>query len=144
HHAGATTDQIGCQFRKTIVLTFRPAIFDDDAATLDITGLSQGLAKGGKAAAHRNVGRHGAEKSDHRQRRLLRLRRDRPGRNCATEKRDNLAPLHSITSSARASRVVGISRSSALAVVRLTTRSNLVGCSTGRSPGFAPRRILST
>ena len=27
---------------------------------------------------------------------------------------------------------------------RLMTRSNLVGCSTGRSAGFAPRRILST
>jgi hypothetical protein len=32
---------------------------------------------------------------------------------------------------------------SAFAVVRLITRSNLVGCSTGMSPGFAPRRILS-
>jgi hypothetical protein len=33
---------------------------------------------------------------------------------------------------------------SALVVVRLSTRSNLVGCSTGRSQGLAPRRILST
>ena len=32
----------------------------------------------------------------------------------------------------------------ALAVVRLITRSNLVGCSTGISPGLAPRKILST
>src|SRR5215510_9914704 len=39
--------------------------------------------------------------------------------------------LYSITSSARASRVGGISRPSALAVIRLTARSNLVGCSTG-------------
>ncbi len=38
----------------------------------------------------------------------------------------------------------GIFSPRALAVVRLTTRSNLVGCSTGMSPGFAPRRILST
>ena len=51
---------------------------------------------------------------------------------------------YSITSSARASSVGGISRPSALAVVRLMTRSNLVGCSTGISPGFVPRRILST
>src|SRR5262249_60195468 len=35
-------------------------------------------------------------------------------------------PHHSITSSARASNVGGISRLSALAVIRLTTRSNLV------------------
>jgi hypothetical protein len=33
---------------------------------------------------------------------------------------------------------------SALAVVRLMTRSNLVGCSTGISAGCAPRRILFT
>jgi hypothetical protein len=51
---------------------------------------------------------------------------------------------YSITSSARASSVGGTSRPSAFAVVRLTTNSNLVGCSTGMSLGFAPRRILST
>jgi hypothetical protein len=56
----------------------------------------------------------------------------------------DIGRLHSITSSARASSVGGISRPSALAVIRLMTRSNLVGCSTGRSAGFAPRRILST
>jgi hypothetical protein len=48
---------------------------------------------------------------------------------------------HSITSSASASNLSGILRPSALAVVKLMTRSNLVGCSTGMSPGFAPRRI---
>src|SRR5262249_52131921 len=51
---------------------------------------------------------------------------------------------YSITSSARASSVGGTVRPSALAVVRLMTRSNLIGCSTGMSPGLAPRRILST
>ena len=33
---------------------------------------------------------------------------------------------------------------SAFAVFRLITSSNFVGCSTGRSAGFAPLRILST
>src|SRR2546425_5935970 len=51
---------------------------------------------------------------------------------------------HSITSSARSRNDSGIVRPSALAVVRLMTRSNLVGCSAGMSAGFAPRRILST
>ena len=46
----------------------------------------------------------------------------------AAEQRDELAPLHSITSSARASSVGGTSRPSALAVLRLMTSSNLVGC----------------
>src|SRR5262249_38450025 len=63
----------------------------------------------------------------------------------AAEQRDELAaPHHSITSSARASTVAGTARPSALAVTRLMTKSNLVGCSTGMSAGFAPRRILST
>jgi hypothetical protein len=52
--------------------------------------------------------------------------------------------IHSITSSARASSVGGASTPGALAVVRLMTRSNLVGCSTGMSPGLVPRRIRST
>src|SRR6516164_4554560 len=49
-----------------------------------------------------------------------------------------LPALHSITSSARASTVAGISRPSALAVLRFTISSNLVGCCTGRSAGFSP------
>src|SRR4026209_881542 len=48
---------------------------------------------------------------------------------------------HSITSSARASSVEGISRRSALAALGLVTRSNFVGCSTGKSAGLAPFSI---
>jgi hypothetical protein len=48
--------------------------------------------------------------------------------------------LYSITSSARASSGGGTSRPSALAVVRLMTRLNLVDCKTGRSAGLAPFR----
>ena|ERR1700730_3557256 len=51
---------------------------------------------------------------------------------------------HSMTSSARARSEGGIARPSAFAVLRLMTSSNFVGCSTGRSDGFAPLRILST
>src|SRR6516162_700820 len=43
---------------------------------------------------------------------------------------------HSITSSARASKVGGTSRPSAFAVVRLRTNSNFVDCTTGRSAGI--------
>src|SRR5215467_7372798 len=74
---------------------------------------------------------------------LLRARHERPRRRAA-EQQDELAELHSITLSVRASSVGETSRPSALAVIRLMTKSNLVGCSTGISPGFAPRRILST
>src|SRR5215831_16306396 len=51
---------------------------------------------------------------------------------------------YSITWSARARSEGGIVSPRALAVLRLMTRSNLVGCSTGRSAGFVPLRILST
>src|SRR5262245_46420070 len=65
---------------------------------------------------------------------LLRARRQRPG-DCTAEQRDERAPPHSITSSARASSIGGTSRPSALAVLRLTISSNLVGAWTGRSVG---------
>src|SRR5215217_4990126 len=51
---------------------------------------------------------------------------------------------YSITWSARASSVEGTVRPSAFAVLRLIRSSNFVGCSTGRSAGFTPFRILST
>src|SRR5262249_60414025 len=75
---------------------------------------------------------------------LLRACRERPCCRRSTEQLDELAPSHSITSSARASSVGGMVRPIALAVVRLMTSSNLVGCSTEISAGFPPRKILST
>jgi hypothetical protein len=51
---------------------------------------------------------------------------------------------YSMTSSARRSSDVGMSRPSALAVLRLMTDLNWVACSTGIPLGLAPLRILST
>src|SRR5262249_57558666 len=48
---------------------------------------------------------------------------------------------YSITSSASARSLAGISRPSALAVLRLITSSNLVDCWIGRSAGLSPLRI---
>jgi hypothetical protein len=53
------------------------------------------------------------------------------------------ACVYSITLSARARKDSGMVSPSALAVFRLTTRSNLLGCSTGRSSGLMPRRTLT-
>jgi adenylate cyclase len=53
-------------------------------------------------------------------------------------------PRYRITVSARSRSEGGSVRPSALAVFRLMTSSNLVGCSTGRPEGLAPLRILST
>jgi hypothetical protein len=48
---------------------------------------------------------------------------------------------YSITSSARASSVAGVARPIALALLRLMTNSNLVGCKIGSSAGFSPLRM---
>ncbi len=52
--------------------------------------------------------------------------------------------LYSITSSARTRNDSEIVRPIAFAVLILTTRSNLVACSTGRSAGFVPCKIFCT
>jgi hypothetical protein len=51
---------------------------------------------------------------------------------------------HLITRSALARTLGGIVNPICFAAFRLMTNSNFVGCSTGRSPGLAPFRILST
>src|SRR5262249_22829078 len=72
---------------------------------------------------------------------LLRARRERPRNGCAAEQRDEVSPVHSITSSARASSAGGTVSPSILAVCALMTSSNLLDCTTGRSAGFAPLRM---
>ena len=73
---------------------------------------------------------------------LLRARRKRQCRRRAAEKRDERAPLHSITSSAISDG--GTARPSALAVFAFRVVINLVGSCTGSSPGFSPLRMRST
>ena len=67
------------------------------------------------------------QETNNRHGRLLRPRRERSRRR-ATEQRDEIAPFHSITSSASASSLSGIWRPSAFAVLRLIASSNFVGC----------------
>src|SRR5262249_35756616 len=76
---------------------------------------------------------------------LLRLGRQRRNNNAPTHDGDERSPVHhSMIWSARPRTDGGMVSPSAWAVLRLITSSNLVGCSTGRSAGFAPLRILST
>src|SRR5262249_17822737 len=131
-------NQFGRQLRQPLVLTLSPAIFDRHVLALDIAGVLEALPE----CAHtirKRVRRSTAEEAKHRQRRLLRARRYRPRRRTA-EQRDEIAPLHSITSSASNWIELGTSMPSALAVCALMTNSNLVDCKTGRSAGFAPLR----
>src|SRR5262249_47746773 len=108
----------------------------------DGAGFVQALTKCSKPLRERPR-RHPAEKPDHRHHPLLAARHNRPRRRAA-KPRDECAPLHSITSSARRSSASGTVRANALAVLRLITNSYLVGCCMGRSLGFVPRRILLT
>ena len=85
----------------------------------------------------------GGEIADHRHRRLLRTRRERPRNRRAAEKRVELAPPHSITSSARSGSADVIVNPIFFAVFMLITNSNLVGVCTGSSPGFSPLRMRS-
>ena len=77
------------------------------------------------------------------------LLRDSSERYCLTQRFsrsciDLLLVVHLITLSALARTFGGIVRPICLAVLRLITNSNFVGASTGKSPGLAPLRILST
>src|SRR5262249_6325725 len=75
--------------------------------------------------------------------RLLRPRREWPRGGSTAEKRDELAPPHSTTSSAISRKSREIVRPSAFAVLRLMISSNFVGACTGRSAGFSPLRMRS-
>src|SRR5690242_8007155 len=55
-----------------------------------------------------------------------------------------MAIAYWITRSARAKTVGGMANPISLAAFRLMIKSNFVGCSTGKSAGFAPFKILST
>src|SRR5215471_16188168 len=141
-HGHLTTNQVGRQCRQPVILILGEAIFKRDVLTLDKACFSQAMTDGGHEVWI-VAGRPGTEEPDQRHRRLLRPCRKRPRRR-ATEQRDELAPSHSITSSAVASSVGGTSRPSAVAVLRLITSSYLVGACTGRSAGFSPFSMRST
>src|SRR5262245_50267283 len=138
-----TLYEFGDNRRELFALEARPAVFDGHVLSLDKTNFPQSLAKrahkrrrfaGGRALAC-------VEKPDYRHRRLLSTRPQRPRGRRAAEYRDELAPLHSITSSARASRVGGTVRPSALAVTRLIEKSNTAGCITGNSAALSPFKM---
>ena len=117
-----------------------PTEFDMCVPALLVSGFQQAMAK---CIDNFDVRSGGAlmEEADHRHRRLLRPRRERPRCSRAAKQRDELPPFHSITSSARASSVGGTVRPSILAVWALMTSSNLDACTTGRSAGLAPLRM---
>src|SRR5262249_48988234 len=141
-HRHRTADQISDQRRQAIKVILRRAVFDRDVLILDVAGFPQPMAKRGHEVRYVSK-RRAAQKPDHWHRLLLPARRKRP---CcrAAEERYERAAFHSITSSARASSVGGISIPNMRAVCTLMTSSNLADCSTGKSAGLAPLRMRPT
>jgi hypothetical protein len=81
-------------------LIFGETVHDRHVLALGITGELEAQTKSAQSVRQR-VRQPAVEESDHRHRRLLRPRRQRPRRRRAAEQRNELAPFHSITSSAR-------------------------------------------
>src|SRR6516165_2009899 len=134
-------DEVSHECRQAIVSALQPVVLDHHVLALDVAGFVEGFAERSRIAP-RGLGRPNIDEADDRHRRLLRACSKRPRSRRSAEQSDEIAPPnHSITSSASESRLSEILTSSALAVLRLITVSNLVGCSTGRSAGFAPLRI---
>src|SRR5262249_28039592 len=115
-------DKLGRDLDEPLAASLRPAILDRNIAIFNPTELAQPLHKASARLALGKKRGRAQEPDDRQLARLLRARRERPRRRAA-EKRDELAPVHSITSSARASGVGGTWSPSALAVLRLTTSS---------------------
>src|SRR5262245_34740381 len=89
-HGDRPARELGRQRRQSISSALGPAVIDADIAMLDIASLAQ-AAPERRDEVRELAGRFQAEKPDHRHRRLLRMRRDRP-RDCrAAEQCDELA-----------------------------------------------------
>ena len=97
-----------------------------------------------KAAVHWLCGRRRAraQEPDGRQlARLLRARRERPRGRRAAEQRDELAPSHSITSSARDEQRRRHVKAERLRGLEINDQLEFGPCWTGKSAGFSPLRM---
>jgi hypothetical protein len=83
-------------------VAFGPAVFDRYVLAFIVSGFFQALAEP-MSQLGKIAGRCAVNKTNHRRPRLLRARRKRPEDHRAAEKRDELPPAHSITSSASSS-----------------------------------------
>src|SRR5262249_20517198 len=132
--------EVGHENRQAIELARQPMVLHRHVLALDVAGFVEALAEPGNKG---RVRQSGIDEADHRHRRLLRARRERP-RNRSTHQRYKCAASHSITSSARGMIDVGNTIPNLFAVLMLTTSSNFVGNSAGTSLGFEPRNTLAT
>ena len=110
-------DQLGRKLRQSLYLPACKSVVDGDVSTLDVTEFTQALSE--SVDFRGRSGREVKQKTDARHSlRLLRARCKRP-RDCgAAESGDELAALHSITSSAVQLHISDTVSPSASAVLR--------------------------
>jgi hypothetical protein len=114
-HRDLTLHKIGGKLRQAIVVPVRPAIFDGDVFTVDKAAFLEALPEGGDL---RLVFLRGGavDQADHRHGLLGASRKRHQGH--SAKQSDELATLHSTTSSARPLRDSGTERPSCLALFR--------------------------
>src|SRR5262249_5249742 len=125
-HAYPAAHEIGRYCRQKIVLAARPAELDRNVLALDEATLSQAATE----RLYEMLGilrRARAHEPNHWRSVLLRAHGKRPCCSRTGDECDELAPSHSITSSAATCSVSGTFKPSAFAALRLITSSNLVG-----------------
>jgi hypothetical protein len=89
----AAADEIGRERRQPIILIFRPTVFNLNVPAHNIAGVLQALEKRNGEVLVVIISGLYAEIPNHRHRRLLRPRRERPRRR-APEPRHELPPPH--------------------------------------------------
>src|SRR5262249_36303784 len=95
------SDELGSELGGPIAASLRPAILDDEVATLGPAEFAQPLQKSSDPTALGGGHRYRAQDPEGGQlARLLRARRERPRNRRAADERDELAAFHSMTSSA--------------------------------------------
>src|SRR6516225_6290905 len=140
---GPQIDQLFCERSDLIRISGAPAKFDPEITAFRPPQLRERSPECCEPRLHsRVVLRKADQNADAPQSvGLLRTRDKRPCNRRATKERNELAPLHSITSSARPDSGNGTVMPSAFAVLRLMTSSTFVTCCTGRSAGLSPLRM---
>ena len=115
--------ELGRKRRECLIVPAGPPLLDTDISALDEAALRQTLPKRVSIEAI-GIGR-GAVQEAYERHLLLRQGRKRQGGRRTAEQRDELAAFHSITSSARANSIGGMSSPSALAVLEIDDQLEL-------------------
>src|SRR5262249_60336987 len=89
NHGDLPPNQLGRQLRQPIKLILAPTVYDRYVIALDIAGVLEALAKSAQTVLN-SLRRSVIKEADHRHRRLLRARRERPRGNRPAEQRAEL------------------------------------------------------